>query len=255
MESGNRIEITDKDGWRKEFILQKRLIYIGNDSRNDIVLSNLRGTGVDPRHLQLVVGPGGAVQCTAVNLSSKVIAMGPAGERQLDSNSAIDVADGETFRLGDFVLVFHLQDVLTASPDPTGREFQQARVSGKAGSTSIGLKIALSQVVLNPRFPIEGTLLISNQGGAPGVQFRLGLDGLPPECYEIGPAPILFPGAEKAVPIRITHPCRPEILAGSRPIKFWADAVEAYPGESAVVSRDIRILPYYSHSLRLIAVD
>src|SRR5512138_3195559 len=127
MESGNRIEITDKDGWRKEFFLQKRLVYIGNDSRNDIVLSNYRGAGVEPRHLQLVIGPGGSVPCTAVNLSSKTITVGLNGDPQRHLNSAMEVPNGETFHLGDFVLVFHLQPDLAAVPNPAGREGPPAR--------------------------------------------------------------------------------------------------------------------------------
>lgn len=255
MEFGNRIEITDKDGWRKEFFLQKRLIYIGNDSRNDIVLSAYRGTGVAPRHLQLVIAPGGSIQCSAVNLSAQEIAMGPNGERLLQPSSAIEVTDGESFHLGDFVLVFHLQEALAQPAIPVDGDLRAARAPSKANSASIGLRVSLSQVAIAPNSTIEGMIYVSNQGSMPGVQFRLGIDGFPADCYEIGPVPILFPGAEKGVPVHFYHPCRPDVLAGSRPVSFWADAADAYPGESAVLSRDIRILPFYSHKLRLLPVD
>ena len=45
------IEITDKDGWTKEFNLSKTIAYVGADPRNDIVLDPERGQGVSPRHL------------------------------------------------------------------------------------------------------------------------------------------------------------------------------------------------------------
>lgn len=43
MDAGNHIDICDKDGWHKEFDLQKRLTYIGSDPRNDIVLNPFAG--------------------------------------------------------------------------------------------------------------------------------------------------------------------------------------------------------------------
>jgi hypothetical protein len=252
MEFENRIDVTDKEGWHKEFVLNKRLIYVGSDNRNDVVLSAMRGTGVAPRHLQLVIAPAGVVTCSAVNLSATDIPLGESGQNTLPPNSATEVKDGEFFRLGDFSVVLHFQDNSMVAQGAGSRE-AFVRV-GVKNSAAVGLRLVLQQVILSPERPIEGMLYVANLGNAPGVQFRLGLDGLPADCYEIGPAPILFPGAEKGVPLRIWHPKRSSVMAGTQRIALWAEAAEAYPGEVVTQTRDLRIMPFYNHSVRVLPV-
>lgn len=251
MEFENRIDVTDREGWRKEFVLNKRLIYIGSDNRNDVVLNAMRGTGVAPRHLQLVIAPAGVVTCSAVNLSTADIPLGESGQKALPPNSAVEVNDGQSFRLGDFMVVLHFLDNSAGQGVVTRGAFARA---GVKNSAAVGLRLELPQVILSPERPVDGMLYVSNLGNAPGVQFRLGMEGLPGDCYEIGPAPILFPGAEKGVPLRIWHPKRSSVSAGTQRIALWADAVEAYPGEIVTQTRDLRILPFYNHTLRILPV-
>jgi hypothetical protein len=255
MDSGNRIEITDKEGWRKEYILDKRLIYIGSDSRNDIVLSPVRGAGVSPRHLQLIAVPKANGMINAVNLSPASIPLGAGGSRILEPNSAMEAADGESFHLGEFTLIFHLQEGAKVSGyDITAAGDQSISVTSGSQKTSIGLRVSLPQSAVSPENPLEGIIYVSNLGNAPGVQFKLWVEGLPADSYEMGLAPILFPGAEKGIPIRIFHPRRPDYVAGIHRLVFRVEAPETYPGESPVVNREIRFLPYYSHTLRLLSV-
>ena len=107
---------------------------------------------------------------------------------------------------------------------------------------------------MRPEIPVEGIIYVSNLGNAPGVQFKLWVEGLPQDSYEVGLAPILFPGAEKGIPIRLYHPRRSDYAAGVHRLCFRVEAPETYPGESTVVNREIRFLPYYSHTLRLLSV-
>ncbi len=252
MDGGNHIEICDKEGWHREFDLQKRLTYIGSDPRNDIVLSSVRGSGVAPRHLQLITAPGNAGLLSAINLSAIAIPIGASGNRMLEPNSAIDVADGDEFHLGDYILEFHLSDLGMKLPvEQVGKTPQPGNEGPK--STPIGVRIALPQVALSPETPMEGTIYVCNQGNETGVQFCLELEGLPADCYEIAPAPILFPGAEKGIPFRLRHPRRPEYPAGVHKIVIRAEAIDAYPGAKASISREIRILPFYSHTLRILS--
>jgi hypothetical protein len=256
MNAGNRIEITDKEGWRKEFTLDKRLIYVGNDARNDIVLSPVRGSGVSPRHLQLIAAPHANGMFNAVNLSPVSIPLGESGGRVLEPNSAMEVADGESFHLGEFTLKFHLQESIhPGSPAEPAQGEAAVPLPTGSRSSSIGLRISLPQPVVNPEGPLEGIIYVANLGGAPGVQFKVWIDGLPAESCEIGPAPILFPGAEKGIPFRLYHPCLSNYPAGTHQLSFRAVAADAYPGESATLSREIRFLPFYRHSLRLVSVD
>jgi len=244
MDPGNHVEVVDRDGWRKQFPLRKPLLYIGAEAGNDIVLESYRGAGVSARHLQLIGrqdAPGGY---RAVNLGDTELALGQEGERRLPPHSAVGVADGDLLRLGEFVLTFHLDGGTAIKPSGTG-----------SASPSMRLWFSLPGNKLDAAKPLEGMITVRNTGRMPGVQFRLELEGLDEECYEMGSGPILFPNVEKGVYLRLLHPRRPDMPAGTHKIVIRATAPDAYPGESVTVSQEIEILPFYAHDLRLLTVD
>jgi hypothetical protein len=262
MDRGNRIEITDKNGWQRELPLEKNLIHIGSEPRNDIVLELGRGSGVAPRHLQLVSVQGDRQRYRAINLGDTDILFGDAGDAVLSPRSSADIVDGARLKLGDFTLVFHLgrlgregvrQPVVPswahAAAETAVQTFEQET------SAAIGLRLILPGAPLDPERPLEGSVVVHNLGNKPGVQFKLEVEGLEPDCYEMGPGPILFPNVEKAVFLRLYHPRGPRPVAGDHTIRIRATAPEAYPGESTTVSRGIQILPFYNHALRLMTVD
>lgn len=189
---------------------------------------------------------------SAINLSPGGIPIGDAGSRTLEPNSALDVNDGDEFHVGDFVLVFHLQETGSLPAFETAG-LEAPSTGGASASSPIGVRIQLPQLSLSPDIPLDGIIYVCNQGTATGVQFYLQLEGLPQDCYEIAPAPILFPGAEKGVPFRLHHPKRPDYLAGPHKIVIRAQAIDAYPGINSTVSREVRVLPYYNHSLRILS--
>ena len=94
-----------------------------------------------------------------------------------------------------------------------------------------------------------------NQGNMPGAQMRLELEGLPSEYFEMGPGPLLFPNAEKDVLLRLEHPRKPDPPAGEYRITIRATAPNAYPEQSAQVSKTIQILPYYRHELQFVVIN
>ena len=117
---------------------------------------------------------------------------------------------------------------------------------------AIWLRFSLPSPVLRPEHPLEGIVSVRNLGNQPGVQFKLEVDGWEPDCYQIGPGPILFPNVEKGVFLQIEHPRGPTPPAGRHQIRIRATAPETYPGEIATVIREIEVLPYYHHVLRLL---
>ncbi|RPI56409.1 MAG: hypothetical protein EHM56_04525 [Chloroflexi bacterium] len=276
MTPGNRIEIIDRDGWRKDFPLEKPLLHMGSDARNDIVLDERRGAGVALRQLQLIALADGRPGYRAINLGETEVPVtsgGPtaagAGEsRTLAPRSVTQVADGDCVQLGEFLLIFHLSGAgdrpaaAAARPERAPRAPRSETVAREpAGpgtsqtSASIGLRLAFARPVVHPDEDLEGIITVQNLGQEPGAQFRLRVEGLEPDCYEIGPGPILFPQVEKGVYLRISHPRGPAILAGKREVLIRATAPEAYPGESVAVSQAIEFLPYYHHTLRLVQVE
>ena len=242
MSASDTIEITDRDGWKKDFLLEKNIVYIGSDPGNDVVLERSRGGGVAARHLQLVPLAAQGSGYRLVNLADADVLLGESGEH-LAPYSFAKVAGGQRIRVGDFTLVLKgiLKGVLEGAPK--GEEHTSA---------GIGIRLSLLQTQLAPHQPLEGAVVVRNLGDRTGVQFRLEVQGLDPDCYEMGPGPILFPNAEKTVVLRLHHPKKPTPPAGEYSLTIRATAPEAYPGESAVVSQVIGILPFYHHSLRLV---
>ncbi len=227
----NRIEVIDREGWHKEYPLTKAILHIGSDSRNDIVLEGGRSGGIDPRHAQLIAPPGGHGY-RLVNLGQNPILLAGEG-RILPPRAAVDLHDGDTIRIGEHTFRFF---------------------ASQGVSNAIGLSFRLADTQLTVDAVLDGLITIQNLGNTPGVQFKLSLEGLSPAWYELGPGPILFPRAQKDVPIRFHHAQEWSVPAGPRTVVVRATAAAAYPGESASMSRVIQISPFYRHDLRLISV-
>jgi len=239
------------------FPLQKNITYIGSDPDDDIVLEEWRSAGVTPRHLQLVYLPGKGYHL--VNLGDTNIRLGDSGNRVIPPHSSTKMSAGESIRLGNFTIVFHVGGAAPSAGDaeaPSSANGDETSApSGAIGddetSEALGLALSLPQTTLGLDRPLEGTITISNLGDQTGVQFKLEVEGLDPDCYEIGPGPILFPGAERKVPLRLRHSRRPTPPAGDYCIRVHATAPGAYPGESATASHVIQILPFYDYELSL----
>jgi len=242
--SQSKIEITDKDGWRKEYPLSKSIIHIGSDPRNDIVLEGAHGGGVSPRHIQLISAPNSAGY-RLINVGNTDLWVGAHGEKNLIPRSFTDIGPGEQVRLGDFVLVFQ--------GTSAGGSFGGPALLGSANS--IGLNLILPETELHPDQPIDGSIVVRNLGDKTGVQIKLEVTGLEADMYELGPGPILFPNAEREVALRIQHPRRAKPPAGDLRFSVRATAPAAYPGESASVNQVIRLLPFYTYKTRLVIPD
>ncbi len=255
------LEITDRDGWQKSYPISRAILYIGSDPGDDIVLDRMRGSGVSPRHIQLIAPAPGAGAYRLVNLGDAEVSVGAPAPRAVAPRSFAPLTDGDVLRLGDFTLVFREgqpgRAMVTASAALPAASLSTAGLPALAqpglasASSAIGLRLSLPTAQLWSDRPIAGAVVVSNLGAKPGVQFRLEVEGLPADCCEVGPGPLLFPGAEKAVPVRIVHSRRPDPPAGARRFTIRASAPDAYAGEAAVVTQEIMVMPFYSHTLRL----
>ena len=241
MNEGKYLEIIDRDGWRKHFPLRGRIAHVGSAPGNSVALDVKRGSGVSSRHLQFIFPEAGG--CRLVNLGdTEVIVNAEEGETKLRPHFTCSIIDGQRLEVGDFTLILHLpvpkNDGVVKHPQP---------VKGR----SIDLRINLPEVQLIPSRPIEGAVIVRNAGDQPGVQFHLTMEGLPADCCEFGPAPLLFPNAEKSVSLRISHPHGPTLTAGKHHLTIRATAPTAYPGERAEITQQIEVAPFYAHKLEL----
>jgi hypothetical protein len=252
MSQFGRIEVADREGWRREHPLQKNIIHVGSDARNDIVLDTSHGSGVSPRHLQLIALDGQGFRM--VNIGSTDVSIGAVGERTIAPLGVLDIGSGERIKVGDFLLTLYAGPGGGGggSPAVTATGISTAGGGGERNSGSIGLSVSFPNISLSPTRPIDGVVNVRNLGDKTGAQFRIEIEGLDPEFYEIGPGPILFPGAEKSVSMRIHHPRKADPPAGELRLRIRATAPTAYPGDSAQVTQTIRILPYHTYKLRLV---
>ncbi len=239
----SKIEVINRDGWHKEYPLQKSIIHIGSASSNDIILEDPGDSGIAPLHAQLIASGNDNGAYKLVNLANIDIPLGSKGDQVLATRAVLDLVDGETFRLGDFTLIFHGQEA------GRGNVATTRRGNGK----NIGLSLLIPQTQLVPNRSLEGVIVVSNYGEQ-GSKFDLELEGLDSAYYDMSPGPLLSPGAKKEVALRIHHRgSKP--LAGEWQLTIRATAPKAYPGQQASVSQVIQILPFYQHKLRLIDSD
>ena len=235
-----RVAVIDRGGWTKEYSLQKAIVHIGSDPRSDIVLEPGRGSGVAPRHAQLIAASGSGQDYRLVNLADSDIRLGPDHSQVLPPLSSMTLANGQHLTLGDFTLIFYGE--------------QTGPAETMVGSRNIGLKISLPQAQLAPNRTLQGLITVSNRGERTGAQFYLELEGLDPACYRIEPGPVLSSGAEKEVTFQLQHQGHLP-LAGEYELVIRAAAPGAYPAEQASVTQLIQVLPFYRHKMTLLGPD
>ncbi len=265
------IKVSDRESWHRAFPLEKKIIHIGSDTRNDIrVTSRQDGQSISWR-IQLIALPTSPPQYRLVNLGHTSILLGALGERTLAPRSRTNVTDGEPISVGGdsyiditdgehisvgggLTLVLHCSGTISGADgvSPSSYSYAKSKSSKLYGaSQNIGLKLVLPHRRLNPNGVIDGCVTVHNRGEKPGVKFNLTVEDLDTDCYKIGAGPVLFPNAEREVFFQLAHPHRSTLSAGERQFHIHATASE-YPEERATVSEIVHILPFYEHELRFV---
>ncbi len=240
MAQENRVEVINRLGWRKDFVLDKPIVQIGRDGRNDIVLDDGTQSAVAPRHAQLLPSSVNRAGLRLINLSDQPIELlGPEGGPprpavSIAPRASGEIANGDRAKMGEFTLIFH---------------------GGEQHSEVVKLTVETNGKTLAPDRPLTGSLAVHHVGNKAAVQFKIELEGLPPDSYEIGPGPVLFPNAEKQVSFRLMHPSGAYPPAGTNRITFHVSAPEAYPGERASISYEIEVAPIYRHKMRVVVME
>jgi hypothetical protein len=221
------LQVVDRDGWGKIFPLEKALFMVGSASVNDIVLP--AGSTVAPVHLQVIRPAVDASQVRVVNLSPNPLLLSRAnqpGSVELPANGSGDLHDGDMLRLGDFTLAFSVQ--------------AQRGVVRSARSQNLGLTLELAGLELRAGKQLAGRLTLTNFGSENRCQFELDLEGLPADCYQIDPSPMLFPQGEERIGIRLYH-LGSLPRGGECPITLRATAPAAYPTEEVELRLSLQV--------------
>lgn len=223
MSYNGTVHVTDKTGWAKTFPLEKALTMIGSASFNDIVLPESHGGGVASVHIQLISSQPGKRGFRMVNLVSDPLEVSLSearGRILVPAKGSRELTDGDGLKLGDFLLTFYLQSA--------------HGISIEKRSENIGVTYEMPSLILKEERKLTGLLTVRNFGEEKRCQFEIDLEGLPSDCYQIDPAPLLYPGGEEKLQIRFFHlGVRPS--AGDCPILIRVSAVGAYPTEEVLL--------------------
>lgn len=234
MSNESRIEVINRDGWRKEYGLRGSIAYVGSQAGSTIVLP---AEEVAPRHLQYLPSQVNRGGYRVVNLSGAEVQArlrGGVEPRAVAPRSMLEIGDGDEIEIAGYRLVFH---------------------SGDQQSQAIQVRVEMPATVLQMDRPLDGALVIRNNGEKAGVQFAVAVEGLDPRFVQVEPGPVLFPGVEKRVGFRIAHSRLPSPPAGDLNVTFVVTAPDAYPGETAAVNQRITIAPFYAHKMRFLPIE
>lgn len=240
MSYNGTIHVIDKTGWSKTFPLEKALTMIGSAAFNDIVLSEDHGSGVASVHLQLISTQTERRGFRLVNLVNETLSMvlsNARGNVIIPAKGSRELMDGDAIQLGEFKITFYLQTV--------------NGISIEKRSQNIGLQLEMPGITLKEGKTLTGLLTVKNYGQEKRCQFEVDLEGLPSDCYQIDPAPLLFASGEEKLQIRFFHQgIRP--AAGDCPIQLRVTAVSAYPTEEVLLPLVLSIDPVYRYKVEII---
>lgn len=233
----SRIEVVNHHGWQKAFVLQKNIIHIGSDERNDIVLHDDHAHDVAPRHAQLIPSPINRQGLRLINLSDEAIQLWPHPEsepRTVLPRDSAEILSGDCAQIGNFKLKFH---------------------GGDARSELLAIRVSLESTELTLEQPIHGYVTVYHRGDEAGVQLKIEVEGIDPVNVDIDPGPVLFPDTEKEVPFVIHHSGREFPPAGEHPVTFHVAAPDIYPNERASTVQMINVEPLYRHALKMLPLE
>lgn len=236
MSGERRIEVIDPEGWRKEFLLQKPILFVGSDPEAEI---RLRHPQVAPRHLQLI--PAQPLGFRLINLGAVDLVIRPQGiepapeqSRTVPPRSAGEVQDGEEIDLLGFRIIIQ---------------------GGETRSNNFQVRLDLASTQLEVDQPLDGAVVINHVGEKAGVQFKVELRGYDPRYSQIEPGPVLFPGVERRVGFRLQHTRASNPPAGELTLTVVVTAPDAYPSEATTLAQVITVAPFRQYRLQAQAID
>ncbi|MCB2179914.1 FHA domain-containing protein [bacterium] len=230
------IKVTNPKGKTRTEVFDKAIIRIGTDESNDICLSS---KDILPFHLQTLNFKNGEQKNRVVNLTDLSVAITLNQEAYwLGPYAYSEINNGDEVELGDFKLQFNLP------------------IKGGQVRTSPHFKASLEfpTNVLPSETMLEGILTLHNTGEKAGCQFKIDVEGLPEDCYQIDSIPLLYPSAVENIPFRLFHQgTAPKV--GYQTFFVKLSSPDKYPDHEVVIQHNIYISPYFKQTLEIIELS
>jgi hypothetical protein len=226
------LTIIEQNGWKKSVEFKKAIIRIGSDSANDVQLPSSQ---IAPVQLQIHYLQENPSSCKVLNLGGDVVVWQNQSQTVLPPYSITHINNGSEIVMGEYRIQFKLP-------------FAASTISE---SHSIQAFLSFPDAVLRLDKIAVGVLSLKNTGVESACQFEVGLQGLPPDCMQVDPVPLLYPGAQEDVKVQLFHR-KLYPAAGAQELTVIVSSPGSYPGEQVIIRQGIYVAPVLEHSVKII---
>jgi hypothetical protein len=224
--------LIDKNGWTKSVKIEKAITRLGTAASNDV---QLQSQAIAAVHVQLIYTPELPASCKLVNLASEIVVHGDDDAYPIPRLGNIELRDGDEIELGEFRVALKI---------PLAAEYLRK-------SNQIDASLSLPEAVMRPDMTTIGQLTIKNIGMQPDCQFRVILQGLPQDCYQIDPIPLMYPDAQEDVRLQFFHRKHyPSV--GFHDVSIHISAPTNYPGEELIIKQGLYVVPVFDQEIALL---
>lgn len=225
------LTIIEQNGWKKSIEFEKAIIRIGSAPTNDIQLTSPE---IAPVQLQLHYLRDNPSTCKVLNLGSDVVVWQNHSQAVLPPYAITHISNGDEIVLGEYRVQFKLP-------------FAASMISE---SSSIQANLSFPDATLRMNQAAVGILSLKNTGLHSACQFEVELHGLPPDCMQVDPVPLLYPGAQEDVKVQLFHR-KLYPAAGAQELIVKVSSPASYPGEQVVIRQGIYVAPALEHSIEI----
>lgn len=228
-----KLIISQENGFKKQLQVEKAITRIGSSPANDIQLNS---PYISAFHLQILYAQEMPDRCQVVNLAAEAVAVFSKNlERPLPAFSSQELFAGDEINIKGVRLLFEL-------PLTTGTLITSHKISAS---------LAFSEPVMRPNTILVGRITLKNEGEQPSCQFVVEISGLPEDCYQVDPIPLMYPGAQEDVNVRFLHR-KSYPAAGFQSVTLSVTAPASYPGEQVSIQQGIYVLPVLEQGLDIL---
>ena len=223
--------ISEQNGWKKPITIEKAITRLGSAPTSDVQLISPE---IAPIHLQLYYLDDAPTTCKIFNLGSPVMIKLGDQHHTLSSFETLQIQNGSEIVLGPYRIQFVLPLSATTLQE----------------TTSIQASVIFPEATLLPNQVMTGSLTIKNTGVQSPCQVDIDLSGLPADCMQVDPAPLLYAGGQTDVRIQLFHR-QLYPTAGFQNLIINISACDSYPGEQVVINQGIYVSPVFEQSLEI----
>ena len=216
-----KIRVINENDWEKVYELDKSIVRIGSQVSCDV---QLRDQNIQPLEMQIVRSGDSDINYVARFFADNIMLTRGDQTFPVTQVTPYDILDGDKILIGSYRLILSFED-------------ERTRVRT---SPHMSAELFLTKRELALESSINGMLLLKNLGTEKPCQFRMRMTGIPDDCFQSAPLPLLYPGSSSTVGFIITH-LRVRPAPGFHTLSIVVTAPDDYFGETLEFNQDIYV--------------